>query len=199
MDINSRAVLWNAEEAQVMADLILRILDIMRDREEFYQEEARGLLAALLMEIARDFRTRGTGVPTIAGTKTLENNGRAMEMVSDSVDYISNHFKEPLKVSMLADKCHISETHFRRIFSSYMDVSPLEYINLVRIQAACEYLKKTDRQIAEVAHDCGFPTLSTFNRNFRQVMGMAPHEWRNRPENYEHKLLRFDIHAEEGW
>lgn len=198
-DINSRAVLLAASAEPGIAGLIRRILDIMRGREEFYLEEAKGLLAALLMEIARDFKSRGTGTPKIAGDKVLGSDGRAVALVSDAVDYIADHFKDPLRVSELADKCHISETHFRRMFSEYMEMGPLEYINLVRIQAACEYLKKTDRQIADIAHDCGFSTLSTFNRNFRQVMGVAPHEWRNRPENYEQRLLRFDIHTEEGW
>ena len=92
-----------------------------------------------------------------------------------------------------------SETHFRRVFTSYMHMSPLEYINKVRIQTACEILKKTDESIADIAYKCGFTTNSTFNRNFRQLMGMSPAEWRKRPENYEQQLLKFDIHSEEGW
>ena len=90
-------------------------------------------------------------------------------------------------------------THFRRVFTSYMHMSPLEYINKVRIQTACEILKKTDESIADIAYKCGFTTNSTFNRNFRQLMGMSPAEWRKRPENYEQQLLKFDIHSEEGW
>lgn len=78
-------------------------------------------------------------------------------------------------------------------------MSPLEYINMVRIHAACEYLKKTDKPVAEIALDCGFNTNSTFNRNFKQVMGISPMEWRKRPENYEQQLLKFNIRSEEGW
>lgn len=46
---------------------------------------------------------------------------------------------------------------------------------------------------------CGFTTNSTFNRNFKQLMGVTPLEWRKRPESYEQQLLRFDIHSEKGW
>ena len=106
---------------------------------------------------------------------------------------------EPLRVKELADQVHISETHFRRIFSYYMKMSPLEYINFVRIHVACDHLEKTDESIADIAHKCGFMTSSTFNRNFKQVMGVTPMEWRKRPENYERQLLNFDIHSEEGW
>ena len=80
-----------------------------------------------------------------------------------------------------------------------MNAGPLEYINQVRISMACEQLKRTDEPIAEIAAKCGFSTNSTFNRNFRQYMGVTPMEWRRRPENYERELLKFDIHSEEGW
>lgn len=78
-------------------------------------------------------------------------------------------------------------------------MGPLEYINTVRVQAACEHLKKTDESVADIAHKCGFTTNSTFNRNFRQIMGTTPMEWRKKPEHYERQLLKFDIHSEEGW
>ena len=106
---------------------------------------------------------------------------------------------EPLKVEDLAKWCHISETHFRRVFSTYMHMGPLEYINLVRVQTACNYLKNTDESMTDIAGKCGFMTLSTFNRNFKQVTGVSPSEWRRRPENYEQQLLKYWIHSEEGW
>lgn len=40
---------------------------------------------------------------------------------------------------------------------------------------------------------------STFNRNFKQMMGVTPVEWRKRPENYEQRLLNYEIHTEKGW
>ena len=99
----------------------------------------------------------------------------------------------------IAEFAHISETHLRRIFSSHLNMSPLEYLNRVRIHAACEYLKKTDDSIALIQARCGFTVSSTFNRNFRRVTGVSPAEWRNRPENYERQILKFRIHSEKGW
>ena len=131
--------------------------------------------------------------------ENIEEKGKITNMISRAVDYISQCYMEDIRIGDLAKACHISETHFRRVFTSYMHMSPLEYINKVRIQTACEILKKTDESIADIAYKCGFTTNSTFNRNFRQLMGMSPAEWRKRPENYEQQLLKFDIHSEEGW
>ena len=125
--------------------------------------------------------------------------GKSSAMVARAMEYIKRHYDEEIKIGELADWCHISETHFRRVFSSYTNMSPLEYINQVRIRNACEYLKKTDESIAVIASKCGFSTNSTFNRNFKHILGVTPMEWRKRPENYERELLRFEIHSEKGW
>lgn len=192
--IYSRAVLKNVEDSPKIAGMIRQILEIMRNTEEFYIDEAKGILAALLVNIARE--NSAQSVDTEAHDDMAE---RVTTPISHALDYITLHYMDPLKIEDLAKWCHISETHFRRIFSSYMNMSPLEYINLVRIQTACEYLKKTDSSVSDIAHKCGFSTMSTFNRNFKQVMGVSPCEWRKRPENYEQQILKFEIHSEEGW
>ena len=65
-------------------------------------------------------------------------------MITRVLDFVSYHYMEDIRIEDLAKICHISETHFRRVFTSHMKVSPLEYINSVRIHTACEFLQKTD-------------------------------------------------------
>ena len=77
-----------------------------------------------------------------AEERVPEEKGKITNMISRSLDYISDHNMEDIKIENLAKSCHISETHFRRLFTSYMKVSPLEYINTVRIQTACDLLQK---------------------------------------------------------
>ena len=190
--IYSRALFFEEKENLSISKKIHKILDIMRDGEEFFLEEAKGVLAALLVEIARLNRDSGED-------KVAENAGKLTNMITSVLDYVSYHYMEDIKVEDLAKYCHISETHFRRVFTSYMKMSPLEYINTVRVYTACELLETTDAPVADVAHKCGFTTNSTFNRNFKHLMGVTPLEWRKRPESYEQQLLRFDIHSEKGW
>ena len=190
--IYSRALFFEEKENLSISKKIHKILDIMRDGEEFFLEEAKGVLAALLVEIARLNRDSGED-------KVAENAGKLTNMITSVLDYVSYHYMEDIKIEDLANICHISETHFRRVFNSYMKMSPLEYINTVRVYTACELLETTDAPVADVAHKCGFTTNSTFNRNFKQLMGVTPLEWRKRPESYEQQLLRFDIHSEKGW
>ena len=190
--IYSKALFLEENQSPSISAKILKIMNIMRDGEEFYLEEAKGILASLLVEIARLNRRSEE-------ERVEEEKGKFTNMITRVQDFVSYHYMEDIKVEDLAKSCHISETHFRRVFTSYMKMSPLEYINTVRINTACELLETTDAPVADVAHKCGFTTNSTFNRNFKQLMGVTPLEWRKRPESYEQQLLRFDIHSEKGW
>lgn len=190
--INAGALLLKEEEYPDLAYLLLRIFDTMRNMEEYYLQEAKGLAAAFFIRAAR--------LNSEEGEKTQEEeNGKVTNMISRSLDYIANNYMHNIKAEDIAGHCHVSETHFRRVFTEHMHMTPLEYLNFVRIRTACEYLKTTDTAVAEIAHKCGFATNSTFNRNFKQIMGVTPIKWKQRPENYEQRLLDFNIHTEEGW
>lgn len=190
--INSQVLFFSEKEQPDIAAKILEIMNIMRKAEEFYMEEVRGMLISLLMKIARLNCSENE-------KRTVENSGRVCGVVSKAIDYISSHYMEQIRIDDLAKICHVSEAHFRRCFLSYMDMSPLDYINLVRIQAVCENLRKSDEPVSDIAQKCGFTISSTFNRNFRQITGTTPMKWRKRPQNYEQQLLHSDIRAVEGW
>lgn len=106
--INSRALFLNEAEYGTMAAKILKILDIMRKSEEFYLEEACGVLLSLLAETARINRP--------SDEKETEESGRVTNMISKALDYVSRCYMEDIRVEDLARYCHMSETHFRRLF-----------------------------------------------------------------------------------
>lgn len=175
--INSHAFLSRADRQPEIASLIRQILDVMRRQEELYLEEARGLAFALLICLARQ-NTDGSQLP---GYRHSVNSNI---VISPALVLINNEPGQPFKISELAKICHISETHFRRVFSEYMKMSPVKYINQVRIRQACDDLKRSNDSINVIAARSGFPSLSTFNRNFRQITGVTPQQLRKHPDLY---------------
>lgn len=188
--VNRKAHFCRVEEKSEIAVLIRQIIEIMRDRKELYLEEVKGLTLALMMQIARWNK---------AEEDIMETHGGNSATISGALEYISRHFSEQLKVEELAEMFHVSETHFRRVFTENMGKTPMEYINWIRINAACEQLKRTKDSISTIAVNVGFSTLTTFNRNFRKLMKVSPQEWRNNPEHYERKLLEYDVSKHQGW
>ena len=93
----------------------------------------------------------------------------------------------------------MSETNLRRIFSAYMGLAPLEYFNLIRINKACELIKSTMLSMEDIAMKVGYSQMSTFNRNFKKIIGDSPYKWKRNPANFESKLLNVNVSAKKGW
>lgn len=192
--ISRNAYCTSQKEHPVLHLLLGEIFREMQEHGEWYRESVMGLLKALLVEIAR---MNDALIPepekTEQGQKTeLSQILRALEYVGDSCD-------RPLKIAELAEICHMSEPHFRRIFISCMGIHPNDYINQVRINNACELLKKSNASIADISAKCGFCSSATFNRNFKKFMGTTPNEWKKRPENYERRLANCTVQYHDGW
>jgi len=156
----------------------------------------RGLLYSLVIEIIR-LNEEQEAKQEVQGVEMQKHSG--VTQIAAALDYVRMEYMHMIRVEELAQECHMSETHFRRLFESCMNMSPVDYINLVRIQKACDLLKKTTDSMDIVAQKVGFTTTSTFNRNFKKFLNTSPYQWKINPENYETKLLNYNISARKGW
>lgn len=171
--INKRAFFVKAKEYPELAKIILDICDEMRYKKEFYIETVRGLVYALMVNIAR--------INKDTSAKS-QSQSVSVTQIATVLDYISQNYDKKLSIADLAKAGHLSETHFRRVFEKSMNMTPVDYLNLVRVQMACEYMRNNNASMESVAEKCGFQSVSTFNRNFRKVMGESPYQWKLKTE-----------------
>ena len=122
-----------------------------------------------------------------------------MRQIADALTFVNDHYQEEVKVCTLAQVCGMSETSFRKVFEEYVHMLPMDYVNLVRVQYACEQMKHGNDSMDEVARKVGFSTTSTFNRNFKKFFNTSPYQWKINPQRYERKLQNFHINALKGW
>lgn len=187
--VGRKSFFVKVEECPAIAALIRAIFVEMQHRSAHYRECVRGMAYALLFEIAR-FNDMGEG----------QSVGKSVSLqLGSAIEYVDKNYPNNFKISDLANECHMSETHFRRIFQEKMNMTPVEYVNFVRVRKACELIDKTDISMEDVAEKVGFVTPSTFNRNFRRIIGTSPYQWKKRPDNHEGRLLDYKISALKGW
>lgn len=108
--INQRAHYSKNEDRPEVAELIKLIIKCMDEKEEFYLEEVKGLTRALLMQIARWNEKDETQ------EKNAILDDASIALILPALNYIGENFHESIRIEELADVCHISETHLRRIF-----------------------------------------------------------------------------------
>ncbi len=190
--LSKKAILTNIHQNQAMADYINAIIRETNNRKIYAQRTVSLLVKGFVIELLRrDEELPEENSEAIKGTN--------MSQIATALDYMNKHYADQIKAGELSSLCNMSETHFRRLFESYINMPPMEYLNLIRVQKACELMKKTNEPMEIIAQKCGFTTPSTFNRNFRKFLNTSPYQWKINPENYEHKLLNFRISALKGW
>lgn len=113
--------------------------------------------------------------------------------------YVSLHYSEQIRIAELAAACHLSETHFRRLFGEVMRMTPLDYLNLERIQHACALLQTTNDSVALIAEKTGFLTQTSFIRCFQKYVGTSPYQWKKEHQKGDRRSVHFHITAKAGW
>ena len=103
----------------------------------------------------------------------------ATHVIDPALKLVATAYQQDIKVKHMARACALSESHFRKIFVQSTGVTPLEYLNRYRIKRAMHLLQTTTAPISFIAEECGFPTVTTFNRNFQRYNNITPSQWRN--------------------
>lgn len=95
------------------------------------------------------------------------------------IEYILRNFSEDLTAQSVADKYQISLIELNRILLLQVEKNFYDFLNLIRINKACEFLLETEMDITDIAIGVGYNTVKTFRRNFVQLRHMTPSEFRN--------------------
>jgi AraC-like DNA-binding protein len=98
---------------------------------------------------------------------------RAKEIMRESA------YSETADLEEIARCAGLSKFHFVREFKKNVGVSPIRYLNQLRVDIAKEKLKSSQASIAHLAMGMGYDDLSTFNKSFRKISGVAPSQYRN--------------------
>lgn len=101
-------------------------------------------------------------------------------------EYIEVHFNSDITLDKLAEVSHMSKYYMAHSFRESFGVSPIEYLNNIRINEACILLETTNFSIAEVSDFTGFSSQSYFSQSFKAKLSITPSEYRKvRKENVQ--------------
>ena len=87
--------------------------------------------------------------------------------------YVEEHYGNPIKVSDMANLTYLTKAAFCRYFKKMTLLTFTEFLNQYRINQAKKMLL-LNTSISEVCFECGFESISYFNRIFKKTVGTAP-------------------------
>jgi AraC-like DNA-binding protein len=92
--------------------------------------------------------------------------------------YISTNLFDKVSLEEVAAYLGMNRTYFCLFFKRHYGKGFADYLNDLRVDKAASMLLHGDRQISEIAKECGFKTAAYFTRAFRRSRGMTPGEYR---------------------
>lgn len=126
-----------------------------------------------------------TGDGTIIGVMGFYHSYQGREQthahydLAKAVNYVRQHYEEPINITELARLSGLSVRQLQRKFKFAFATGPHEFLTKTRLLAACRLLRESDLSAGEIAGKCGFSDQSSFTKHFRAHIGQTPRGYRH--------------------
>lgn len=100
------------------------------------------------------------------------------ERIERVFEYATRNFQQEVTLEEAARQVNLTVPAFCRFFKKLTGKTFIQFVNEIRISHACDLLAHGPMGIAQVSYESGFNNLSHFNKQFRQITGVTPKEYR---------------------
>ena len=160
----------------------------------FRLSAANGKEIPIHSDVVRLCRDDGSLLPLFTATVRLYESGTAANLKSKvyalfdqlfpieetdqcCIGYINRHYTGRFTIPELAKRCAVSESVYRTQFKQLTGMSPVQYINRLKIEKACQMLQSDDMRLQDISDFLGFYSLPYFYKVFKDCMGITPQEY----------------------
>ena len=159
----------NSAVAHEIAALMEAIQDLEEKKPDAYELAVIAHLHLIFQRLYSLFHSRAS-----------DPVGYDIILFRKMADFIYANYQEKISLEEIASVGNVSKSKCTGIFKKYAQHTPVDYLNLYRLETGARMLKETDGSISSIAFACGFGQQSYFNRLFLREYGMTPKEYRNR-------------------
>lgn len=102
------------------------------------------------------------------------------DLVASAQQRIETSYQDVGTIEEMIRDIPSSRRNIVRRFKQVTGVTPIEYLQFTRIEAAKKLLEQTGQQMAEVIYNSGYNDPKAFRKVFRKTVGMTPSEYREK-------------------
>ncbi|MDY6084107.1 MAG: AraC family transcriptional regulator [Dialister sp.] len=96
----------------------------------------------------------------------------------DMIAFIQKQYAEKLTLGNIATAGRISKSKCCRIFKTYLQQTPIDFLNTYRLEISSNLLADTEEPVLEIANACGFSSQSYFTKLFQEKFSLTPTAYR---------------------
>jgi two-component system response regulator YesN len=104
------------------------------------------------------------------------------DIIEKARQYILNNLERHISLQDVADHVCISPGYLSTVFKKDYNRNLIDYINLIKMERACELIHQRKYRIYEISYKVGFDNTCYFTRVFRRHIGLSPSEYLKRRE-----------------
>ena len=179
-----RACTWQLsdEDAKTFVSCVHRIRDNQAHKSDPFERYGDYALMISLMDLV---------CRTMRQTDPVEGEAFGSSIIQEILDYINNHYTQPIRMENLARSFGVSVSYLSHEFARFTNRSVYDYVLYRRVMLARQQILGT-ASLNDIAYQCGFNDYSNFLRSFTRITGMSPSQYRKQLRQYSKKEL--DIH-----
>lgn len=148
-----------------------------RIKSLFEKNETESILEILSIfyHLAKEFNYEVLASPGFTPNFSKKDYHR----INIATQYVMDHFKTDIRLTDVAEEVGLTKAAFCRHFKKVTGKTFFTFLKVYRIGHACKLLMQTDKNVSEISYECGFNTISNFNKQFKSVAGTNPLDYRN--------------------
>lgn len=159
--------------------LISKLIDPVNDLEKDYRNIAQ-MEAINNASTFAEINTNAASIIQLITKDTAEKHYSGNSaIISQTVDYLHQHFSEDINLNKTAEAIHVNNTYLSTLFKKEMGISIVDYIRDLRLEHAAEMIVNTNISITEISLACGFKEISYFTKLFKNKYNETPRKYRN--------------------
>jgi len=125
---------------------------------------------------ALDYGRTSQNIFTIFSGRRQHND----DDIHKAQSYIEKKFESDISVEQIAREVNMSKRNFIRRFKTATSLSPIEFIQRIKVEAAKKAFESGETNIAAITYSVGYNDLKTFRAVFKRITGSTPVEYRNK-------------------
>jgi len=158
----------NGSPASQISDMVMQTADLISEKPAGYELRVFAAIYLILFHIHMAFSL--SPAPHIVNER--------VQIQQRMAEYIYAHFDEPLSLNDIAASGNVSRSHCSLLFRQYTSLSPIRFLNKLRLELSAEMLTRENDSISSIAQKCGFSSQSYYTRLFVREYGTTPMTYR---------------------
>ena len=156
------------DENKDLLNYLNTILTEIDNEQPGYEMICHAMLEALIIKLLRQQTFELDTAPKNKLTKD----------VTLMKQYMQNHYHQRITLDHLAQVTHLNRYYISHTFKNKVGMSPMEFLNSIRIKESKILLETTNYSITQIATIVGFSNQSYFSETFKQKIGVSPSNYR---------------------